>query len=435
MAITIQAPTAPTGWMPAGNALNYTIQSDQTTQPNFYYLIDVQINDVSRIKLRRFPVNGAAVIADVREIVEAYITTTFELSNTLGFSNDVLKCVVSATEYYSGQAYDTATTAPIYVWNAAAQFEDEQQPIGYYLQNYELKFRKHFVGVNTFYARPMSCNNAADVDDIEVLPSYLQIKRSALDNAYVLQRDLRRPISIFANVTANDAPFVVFLGCDESGKVIKKFYSTFSSVQSNSNALIYTCVGGRLNGSNFTYAADLDGNTPADMNDCAFIVFYYAEFADVVNQPDKLISRPIVLKMCDCAETFAVLYRSFEGSWGVIQCNRRAVETTTIETTTRENIMPTTWAQDTRLISSVNVHAQGRWALNTDWINKNIGDDVKDMLQSPTLFIMHYYEGKLEYIPVTLLNADYVTKQHNDVNLFNYRFEFAEAFYKNTIKH
>lgn len=441
MAITIQAPTGPTSWMPAGNALNYTIQSDQTTQPDFYYLIDVQINNASRIKLRRFPVNGAAIIIDVREIVDAYITATFHNNTEVGtgfIRTDILSVVVVATEYYNGQAYNSRTAAPVNVWNAAAQFDEEQQEIGYYLKNYYNQFRYYSQGGNYYYARPMGYHNVAEITEIEYSypnPVNLQVNRRALDNAYPMNRSFVRYAPIFAKVTAMAAPYIVFLGANETGKVVKKFYRNFSILTTNNNALIFTCIGGSLKGSSFAYAKDLDGNTPANMDDCSFIVFYYAASVGNVNQLDDIISRPIVMKMCDCSESFGVLYRSYEGDWNMIQCNNRAIETTTIETTTRENIMPTTWAQDTRLISSVNVHAQGRWALNTDWISKTIGDEVKDMLQSPTLFIMHYIDGAVKYIPVTLINADYTTKQHNDVNLFNYRFEFAEAFYKNTIKH
>lgn len=437
MAITIQAPQSPLAWLPAGNALTYTINSDQTAQPDFYYLVDVQINNTSVIKLRRFPVSGSSIMVDVREIIDAYITATFENATPgiRNFSTDILGVKVVATEYYSGQAYNSATASIIEIWNAAAQFEDEQQQAGYYLKNWYNNFRKYTQGGTTYFARPMGYHNIAAPSDIYVDSGHLQISREALENAYPMHRAFSRTASIFANVTANSSPWIVYLGCDETGKVLKKMYTPFDSVTNYTNALIYSNIGGKLVGSNFTYAEDLDGNPAADMDDCAYIVFYYADFVDVVTNEDKPISTPIVMKMGDCPETFAVLYRSFEGGWNMIQCNNRAVETTSIETTTRENIRPNIWAQDTRLISSVNVHAQGRWSLNTDWISKAIGEEVKDMLQSPTLFIMHYESGSVKYIPVTLINADYVTEQHKDVNLFNYRFEFAEAFYKNTIRH
>lgn len=442
MAITITAPQGPDKWMPSGNSIRYTINSDQTAQPDFYYLIDVQINGTSVIKLRRYPVTGSSIIVDVREIVDAYITATFHNNLQVGhrlISTDKLSIVMVATEYYNGQAYNSATAVPVLIWAAAAQFEDEQQVVGYYLKDYYNQFRHYTQGANTYYARPMGYHNAAQPNDItmevDFLKTYLQVSEDALSNAYPMNREFTRTAAIFANVTATADPYVVFLGCDTNGRAIKKFYSAFSIMTSQTNALIYTSIGGKIDGSGFTYAKNLDGTTATDMDDCPYIVFYYASAVDTVRKLDTIISRPIVMKMGECPESFAVLYRSFEGDWNMIQCNQRATETTSIETTTRENALPTTWAEDTRIISSVNVHAQGRWQLNTDWVSQAINEEVKDMLQSPTLFIMHLTGGVVKYIPVTLVNADYTTEQHNDVNLFNYRFEFAEAFYKNTIRH
>ena len=63
-----------------------------------------------------------------------------------------------------------------------------------------------------------------------------------------------------------------------------------------------------------------------------------------------------------------------------------------------------------------------------DW--DEINEDVKDMLQSPQLYIQHFKGGNIEYIPVTLADATYITRERNDVNLFRYTFEFIESFYK-----
>lgn len=443
MAITTTTPAAYAGaWLPAGNDIIFTATSDQTGQDDFYYLVDVLINDAVVITLRKYPVLSSTISVNVREIVQAYITATFDNSNGAGsilFSSDCLKVHIIATEYYSGQTYSSATADPAYVWNAAAPFRVEKANA---VNAYDREFNYIKTALTTQLGRPMGYHQVVDAGDLVNNGINLILNPSAMAAAYPMNINLLRPITMFSfyngyyQQTAS-ALYAVFLGVDQDGKVLKKFVEPTGATPTTPTDSIVTTMAGSLNPADFTYRYAITGESIfTNLDDCAYVVFYYAEsyMTDAVNN-DKVVSLPLVFKNSTCAEAFGILYRSYEGSWNLVHCNRRAVETTAIETTTRENVKPTTWAEDTRLVSSVNVQALGRWALNTDWVSEAINQDINDMLQSPSLYIEHYHDGELEYIPVTLVNANYTTKQHNDVNLFSYTFEFAESFYKNTIKH
>lgn len=435
MAITTTSPTSGGHWLPSGNDIIFTATSDQTTQPDFYYLIDVLINDAVVITLRRYPLLSPTVSINIREIVEAYITATFENSNAVGsinFSPDYVKATIKATEWYSGQTYSSQIADFIWVWNAAAPFKVEKANS---LTSFFLKFVYKLYPLTTF-ARPMGYNQVAAPTDIANDGGGLYVKAAALENAYPMNINLKRPITIFTGyLGAASAVYSVFLGCDETGKVLKKFVRATNATANDPTEAIITTIMGSLEPADFPNRYAVAGESIfTNMDDCAYVVFYFAETYSSGVTADTPVSQPLIFRQSKCPESFAVLYRSYEGSWNMIQCNRRAVETTAIETTTREDVHPTTWNESSRLISAVNVQALGNWKLNTDWINEAINKDVNDMLQSPSLYIMHYHDGELEYIPVTLANANYITKQHNDVNLFSYTFEFAESYFKNTIK-
>lgn len=441
MAITTTSPTEYAGsWLPSCNDIIFTATSDQTTQPDFYYLIDVLINDAAVITLRRYPVISQSVSVNVREIVESYITSTFDNSNAAGsifFSTDYVKVTIRATEYYSGQTYSSATADFAYIWNAAAPFKVEKANA---VNKYHRQFNYIKTVLDVSFARPMGYNQVANQSDIYENAGDLLVRPEALAAAYPMNVNFKRPVSIFSffsgiYAATASALYSVFLGCDETGKVLKKFVEPTNATRTEPTESIITSIVGSLDPADFTYRYAVAGESIyTNLDDCAYVVFYFALSYGAGLLEDKPVSKPLVFKQCQCPEAFAVLYKSYEGGWNMVQCNRRAVETTAIETTTRENVKPTTWNESSRLISSVNVQALGSWKLNTDWVNEAINKDINDMLQSPSLYIMHYHDGELEYIPVTLANANYVTKQHNYVNLFSYTLEFTESYFKNTIK-
>lgn len=432
MALTIQSPQAPNGWRPSGNDLYYSLTSDQTAQSGFYYLIDVQINDITVITLRKYPVTGATINVNVREIIDSYITTQFfnggqYMDGVVIFPTDFLKCVVIGTEFYNGQTYATATTPPIYIWNAAAPFDVEQAN---QLNNYERNFINYIQSGNVYLPRPMGYNSFISPNDLIVNNGNVYATTEALSMAYPTNRHWQRPISFLCLPIF--LRYAVFLGLDSEGKAIKKYVRP-TNVQNNSK-IITAIFGGGLLASNFPVTFAAPGTDVSNMNDCSYIVFYYAENYTDLTDNDKIYTKPVIFQMGDCSESFGILYKSFEGGFNMVQCNRRATQETNIETITRENIKPLNWSTDTRLISTANVNAAGKWVLNTDWVTESINKDINDMIQSPLIWIMHYKDGQTQYIPVTLINANYTTKQYNDVNLFNYSFEFAEAYFKNTIR-
>lgn len=438
MALTITPPTGPQDWIPSGNEIIYTITTTTNWRSDLYFLIDVIVNESTVLTLRKYPLQGQqSVKINVRDIVDVYLENEpyLRVYTTL-FENPTLKTVadlrVSATEWHSGEDWDTQISNPVYVWKAAEQFIDHKD------SSSVSKFARTFSAASTlsesmYQGRPMGYHKTAGLNTsiIEIRPDGWYLNNAGKEKAYKTNRNAIRDVHIFSNYFTG-TNYIMFLGFDADGKLIKKaFTHPGSTPTSEVNKHLMRWVV-RLDG---TQLSNYIPNTATNFLDCKYVVCVLSSSYHMqLDYAEDFISQPLIFEVCDCEESFAVWYKSYEGGWNIIQCNNRATEQTSVDTITRENARPNTWSTDSRMISPVYVNAHSTWVLNTDWIDQYENEDVKDMLQSPCLFIQHYKKGKTTYIPVTLSNASFITKEVNSKNLFNYKIEFEESFYKNTVR-
>lgn len=438
MAITITAPAGPGSWIPSGNEVVYTITTTTAWRSDLYFLIDVMVNSNTVLTLRKYPLQGQqSVKIDLKDIVDVYLenvpnlgvyTTFFE---TISY-NTVANLVIVATEWYSGEDWATQTSAPIYLWKASEPFLQHKEAVSANRFSWEFT-ASGSLSKNTYQGRPMGYHKVMGIGNplFDYRNSGTYLMADAYNFMYTMNRNSLRDVHIFSNYS-NSANHIIFYGCDENGKVIKKGRTyTWQAPSTDINRmLIKYGVNGICSG-----LSDYIPNDTTDFTDCKYIVCVLSSTYNMsLDAVETFISQPLIFKICDSNESFAVWYKSYEGGWNIIQCNNRAVENTSVDTITRENARPNTWSTDSRMISPVYVNANSTWTLNTDWVDQYENEDIKDMLQSPCLFIQHYKDGKITYIPVTLSNATFITKDVNSKNLFNYKFEFEESFYKNTVR-
>lgn len=438
MSLTITLPTTAGRWLPSNNDINFSIVSDQAYRTDFQYVIDVRINGTSAIKLRKYPLSAnTPILVNIKDIVMAFMETTWcndIVTPTFRPAPDVASIVLSVDEYYSGQPQTTSITSAIYVWNASATFQDEKKGVE--------KFVRQFVKYSGVSGKPLGYHLANETFPVTTHPLTgitLQKDKALI---YPLNQGLRRTISLMTFTEYGDllsrltGKYIVLLGCDATGLVIKKLVKATGASQVVGNKIVAFPVGFNEIAVNqwdnfykmFNFMSD-------DFADCKYVIAYSAASYNAnITTADTPTSRPIVIEYSQCPESFAVLYATREGGWNVIQCNHRMTEDTDIETNTMLLTNPTTWSNDSTLVRPVEVLGQGTLKLNSGWVQDAIVEDIKDMLVSPKIFIEHWKEGNLEYTPVTLVNASYTTEETRAVNLRNYEFTFAESFYKNTIK-
>ena len=444
MALTVNNPKSigVSTWFPSGNDLTYTMSSTQATQYNFYFKVDVYVNNTKVVTLRKYPIqNGASV--NVRDIVNSYISSNFSVTSSGGSltwnianNHEYAEFHISVTEVYSGDEWETVVTLPMYAWNAAAQFQVEKSGTQ--------TFNRRFTYDNTYNyrGRPMGKHNAINSKPFWVVVQEddgYYLAQQYRKQSYPLARGDKRQLSVFCGngLSRNtEVGCLIAYGMNENYKLIKKAVKTISNTNDNADRhwVNFLLTGGTESNWNYKYMSG--GATFTDMSDCKYIYYYFAKEYTPAFVLESLGSDGVLYEICDVPESWSVLYKSHEGGWSNIQCNRRATESTEIKTIARQNVNPTAayWASNARLITPVNVTARGSLTLNTDWIGEEINEDVKDMLQSPALYIQHYKNGSIEYAPVTLADATYTTRERNDVNLFNYTFNFIESFYKTTIR-
>lgn len=451
MALTIQNPKGVgiTTWFPSNNDLIYTISSDQSAVTGFYYIIDVFVDGVKVVTLRKYPIQGVATMLNVKDIVNTYISSSFLMTilggqviwttnSNVNENNEFVSFYIVVREHYNGEDYDEVTTLPMYAWDSHAQFPFEKNGTFRYFREFTFDTLSNiYKGREMGYHQTIS-DTPNDMIEFGMKPRYL--KQKYFPYAYKMARGDKRAMTLFCGSTLarnDEVTCLIAYGFDSEGYYMKKAVKTITPTTDNANRhwvnFIYN--GGNETGWTFTIKEN-DETTFSNMNDCTYIYYCFGKTYNATKVPENDgVSQGILVKVCDVPESYSVLYKSFEGGWRHIQLNRRAVETTDIKTITKQNVNPSSayWQASSRLVTAVSVQAQGRRTFNTDWVSEEINEEIQDMLISPCLYIQHYINGTVEFFPVTLTDAEYITKQINDVNLFNYQLNFIESYEKNTL--
>lgn len=441
MALTVTPPVGPESWMPLGDSVNYTLSSTQTNQPGFYFLIDVVLNGNNVVTLRRFPITGNSIVLNLHDIVQPFLkSSTNEITVDGSFSpSDYVQLYISVTEFYSGQTYDTATSNPIYIWGATPDFQWEKNNsyLSNYIGTYAWKF--NLIPASGYYStrykgEPMAYHNTFSGTIFNIINTigsrpYAKITNQAIQNSYHFCRGMNHKFTFFNGSFSSKVynnVYVVMCGFAANGIMIKKAYTYFTSYNA-----YYTNTISTTSATGWPYKS----GDFSDWNDCKYFVFYLASAANTtLTNIDTIITKPVVMSVCDSDEFFAITYKSKDGSWGIIQANQKVTESTEVKYTTKEDLKPTALNYSSTMRSVVNVQANSIWTLNTDWVSEGINEDIKDMILSPIQYIIHYKNGSTDYIPVVLSDTSFVTKEYGHNKLFNYKFTFAESYYKNTIK-
>lgn len=425
MALTITAPASPEGWIPLENGVKYKIKSTQYTQPGFCFLVDVYVNDTKVVTLRRFPITGDTIEMDMKDIARAYIESSPSEITFAGTITPHDKCsmYIVATEYYSGQPQATATSIPCNIWNAAAslQWEKDNAYWNSYLERYRNNFTVFYQN-QSYLGRSMAYHKTFPKNLLAYAGRRLLLNPAAMSSAYRYGRGMLHHFGWF-DFDYNFVYFVM-IGFDNKGRGIKKAYTYLSQ----SDLRLYTID--THSASNWNYKND-DFD---DWDDCPYVVVYLASAAStVLLNHDTIITKPIVMHLCNIDEFYAVTYKSKDGGWGIVQCNSRETERTSVKYTTRETLKPNPIVATSRLRDVVSIIGQGSYTLHTDWVDDGINEDIKDMIVSPIQYIIHYKEGKIDYIPVVLNDTEFITMEKDSKKLFNYEFTFTEAYYKENI--
>lgn len=446
MSLTITTPTSPEGWIPSGNDIIFTALSTSASQSGFAYLIDVYVNGTAVIQLRQSPIDPSLPIRiNVGNIVRSYISTNFVGGSwSMSVSPEVAEVYITVTEYYGGQPYTTQTSVPVRVWNATAQWNDMKRGVDKYIRN----FTPYSQGMVHTDGRMLAYHDHCPITPFNRITqlNMVVVQNISLLPKYQINWNVPQYVSFFVKdgwgVTNPFASWVVLAGLDQKGVMIKKFLYGITNDSTMNKTIFSTSV--RMwsgMGIDYSYKYSRDGIQTDDFSDCTYAMLYTTTTAPQLNVsvPDTPSLYPILFEINHCKEAYYILYKSGDGGWGQMLMNKRVENSVNIENTTKLDTAPTTWSDGSRLISTVDLKAQGKWVFNTGWIDGNKYSDVEDLIMSKNIYILHQPDitvndvTKLEYIPVQLNDADYVVKEKANVNLRNYQLTFTESFYRNTM--
>lgn len=437
MSLTITAPTYPQGFMPSENDIVFSVLSTVASQQGFAYLIDVVVNGTVALKLRRLPiVPSQAIKINLKPIVQNFMGSIWPVGSwTSSVSPETAEVFIRVSESYGGDIYNTTTSVPIFVWNAAAQFEQMKKGANNFIYNFLPKQQStdrntlHFLGYHDDC--DIRCQKWIHQNMVVILPYQLPI--------YTINYNLPKYISYFPDRSS----YLCLAGFNEKGLMLKKYVHDIAADGTLSKS-IYTrslYVTSNIGGSWLRrYKLDPAADEMT-MDDCKYLMLYpCSEYEASCNRPDVPTRRPLLFEVTHCPFSYNILYKSSEGCWGNITVNHKTEYQVSTETKTITNAVPYTWDDSSRIIKSIDVKAQGQWTLNTGWIEGNKFKDIEDLIISPDIYIQYQPDvtvsntTQMQYIPVQLTDADYVTKETNSVHLRNYELKFKESFYKNTIK-
>lgn len=446
--LTITSPANQYNWIPSGNPIVYTI-STTTTYSRLSYIIDVFVNGNVVAQLKYPVYDRSRLDVDLSQIVNDYISTDFtnddilSVSNTLIYeTNEVASVIICVTEeYFDGASMiiDSANKKygrEVYVWKAAADFPK-------YRQTSKLQ---DDLFLTPAQSRPkfMGCKWDGDADGYGVLMDWTNKGNPQwFSRAYKVSMNSIGVVS-FGTYGANVTPPNRIAGefwcyCYDENLNCTKYFSwknpdtyTTTGYTMKVSHLPYTPT--QLNlipWTSITLVTGLNGYIDPDEDK------YYAIFWGSYTYGRGIKPIPFQIVPCNQFDTYSILYKSREGGWWTIRCDRKSQKSTEVKTSVKFNTLnisanqpiPNYW----RGKQVMHTEANGTIVLNTDWIKGQwLIDEIEDMIVSPSIYLVK--EGiNPVYIPVLLKDTTTRIYNKNQDKLIQYAFEFEEAYKKATL--
>lgn len=450
-------------WIPSANPIIFTI-STTNTFTKLSYFIDVIINGVVETKLK-YPVYDRKHLSiDLNRIVNDFLNTIFvnDFTNFQTVSGETCSLEISVTEeFWDGaqMVYDnlnTVSSERIFVWKSAADFQQQREVWNFY-KNFDLmtpttdyNLYGKFLGVKNFTADV--CLNTHPNMHPNVPSAYPVI----FNNLYKVSSTTRRTMEFFtASQLTNGSAHTQYMQVwcfDKSFNLTKQFCKMLhNAIYTNTS---YTFKIGsipigiqELNSLSWDQIRRTIGHLqpyidPAEDKYYFITVCAPDSFGNIIpNMSNKL---PEGLKWvgfeivnCDKYEVTNVLYKTAEGGWWQIRCDKKHKKEVDIKTNIKHNVWG--WEAFTPLPNEASFkkvmhkQANGSITLNTDWINnQGLIDEISEMIKSPEIYLVSEDATPI-YTPVLLKDATHQIYDKKQEKLVRYDFIFEEAFQQPTL--
>lgn len=454
---SIVSPTNAYNWLPSGNPIVFTL-STTNVWPQLSYIIDVYVNGTMVAQLKYPVYDRNRMDIDLRSIVNDYLTDTFvndeilSPSNTLVYpANETASLHIEVwEEWYNTvqqqwqRSKQPEITKNIYIWRAAAEFEDAR-----HIWRYQDYFTWETTNDDPKFLGPKV--NGFDFCN-EVETTLYRANLPFFTNRYKVSMNSLGTVSFFTygliSVNPGDITDFVEVWCyDSMGNRTKTFrwnnpeHSNYTLADYTRRISQFPCTPRNLNqvpwSSITLQAGTLNYIDPSE--DKYYVIFTHEGWGQGGGYEWGIRAIPFEI-VCDsdCKwPVYNILYKTREGGWWQIRADRKSFNETKVETSVKYN----TWGtgamepvpNSKRFKETMHTNADGTITLNTDWISSQYFiEEIEDMIVSPQIYLVK--EGATpQYIPVVLKDSTHKIWNVRQDKLIQYEFEFEEAFKKATL--
>lgn len=456
--VTITTPTISKNWLPSNNPIVYTFATTNTA-PRLSYIINVTLNGSNTIKLKYPVYDRNSLSVDLKSIVCDFLKDTF-VNDSTGFSTQADEVcsidLVVDEEYYNTNTNqmvvdaNVATANPVFVWRAAAQFQDSRDLVNFYkkvdITAGTYPYYGKFLGVANY------CNDVAD--ETYLTSPYFYLPQAITKQCYKVSQTTKRTIQFFTQSTwTGNSSRTRFLQC----LVYNEKMQLTKQLEKDIHAGLYTydekigCIPvgiNELNTIGWDYSMLHAGTTTLiDPSEDKYYFLTVTTTYGIINQHRVTITQPtqegfkwvgFEIVPCDQYKVYNILYKTTEGGWWQIRADKKHYNSTDVKSNLKYNTWGRTSQQtlpnDARFKQTTHTEANGSIILNTDWIdNQGIIKEIEDMIISPSIYLVSEDLNPV-YIPVLLKDSTFDIKDKGQDKLFNYTFEFEEAYKKTTLR-
>lgn len=393
MAITLTS--VPPKLVAAHNHVLYTIQSSNTAQPNFNFVIDVRQVGVTDIVSRlKYPVqpSSSSITIDIGPVLKNLVSYDFIDAALLG----------------SGTVYDA----------------NENSRVKYYCE-----FREEYdiAGVPTLSLVLASDPTSPSSSNFKMAANAIMDFEDFSASGYI-NMDITQTTNLL-NYVDNDIQYSVrpgdYLGLTYLDRNVLINALTVNQYDSSDSLLAQNMVTGSPTANEYIA-------TMVPFNITGFVLNDNTHYVEVLFRHDVDlygIKRIYIDRECSKYDTYRIHWLNKWGAFESFNFRMLSRHTETIQRKQFKSLLPLNYAKSDRLKTNYNTYIDDQLLLNSDIIFEDenaLNIWFETLLTSPVLF---YEKSRSVFIAYNIVNADYEFKKYiNDKKMYNISISIAPSY-------
>lgn len=398
MAITIQQ--VPQKFTTAGNPVVYTFESDQTSQANFSYIVELYVAGNLYSTHQVFPQFNILSKFNASEAMKSFLSSPLITNGSLitNYFTAIVDIYIEVTEKYGTPPVPqaSATSGIRKIFNGALRHPE-------------------WIGWNYLEYNVSRLNLIAPVDYLTSWPRSKKFFCALTERAFLgFITDRKNTINVeFALYDSTNTLITLFTFAPPSG-----FFQDMSIIDASPSTII--------------------ANTTITAIDFSTTAYYEVRAFDIgigINPGSTEAYKIYIDNYCHQYTTRRLHWLNKFGAWDSFSFTLVSTESTSIEGSMYEkekgvwNGINYTYPLFQGEISTFSKRAEDTMILNSDWINQDVQQWlVRELLESPNVFL----ESQGSFEPVNVTNKNYTFKQRKKDGLIQEVIEIKKTYSYNS---